>query len=247
MQGLPACPINFTTIRSNLPEVKCWGSLPHLFKEATNNNSEGVTGNYNANITNNNVITTPITSLPNPHKFHKFHKTHKKMPFRGRRGLGLCGCLKVSAFSDRITHFNGLYCRLSEWITEKVYFHVIIKINVLMQLQLSFVKKVHLCESRLRKMNVEFLCSFFFNITLSQGNIFWSSYNLKWFFDVWFGCFLSAVLNVIRLVSDKLSNKRMEISGLRQVDQLLWGEKSNSKTSKKSEWPLMSQSNIAIN
>lgn len=89
-------------------------------------------------------------------------------------------------------------------------------------------KKVHLCESRLRKMNVEFLCSFFFNITLSQGNIFWSSYNLKWFFDVWFGCFLSALLNVIRLVSDKLSNKRMEISGLRQVDQLLWGEKSNS-------------------
>lgn len=73
-----------------------------------------------------------------------------------------------------------------------------------------------------------FYAVFFFNITLSQGNIFWSSYNLKWFFDVWFGCFLSAVLNVIQLVSDKLSNERMEISGLRQVDQLLWGEKSNS-------------------
>ncbi len=99
LQGLPSCPINIESIRSSLPEIKCWGSLPHLFKEATNTNSEGISGNYNANITNNNntlaAPITPTTNLPNPHKFHKFHKAHKKMPFRGRRGW--CGCLQVSS------------------------------------------------------------------------------------------------------------------------------------------------------
>ena len=96
LQGLPTCPINLTSIRSHLPEINCWGSLPHLFKEVTNNN-ESVTGNYNTGFSNKSVLSPsgphPISGA-NPHKFHKYHKTHRKMPgFRGRRGW--CGCLQV--------------------------------------------------------------------------------------------------------------------------------------------------------
>jgi hypothetical protein len=91
LQGLPACPINLETLRTRLPEIKCWG-LPHLCKNI-NLNNDGATGNYNNNITNPNLTNTAsATTVP---LNHKFHRRHKKMPaFRGRRGW--CGCFQVS-------------------------------------------------------------------------------------------------------------------------------------------------------
>lgn len=109
LQNLPTCPISLIAIRAHLPEISCWESWPHWFKEAAANGGagggggdSGVIGNYNSNIvvsTNNTSQQEPvvITTVPTAsnHKFHKYHRANRKMTFRGGR-RGWCGCLQVS-------------------------------------------------------------------------------------------------------------------------------------------------------